>query len=229
MPLGDVCLVRRSFSGADADDLLRVGMLLFVVHPASTGSAVDTVPLQTVAVIPARFGSTRFPGKPLAEIDGRPMIEHVYLPREAREERVARHRRHRRPADRDDGDRLRRRGEADARRPSERNGSARGGRRETELRRRRQRAGRRAADRSGRHRRGGRAVYRSRRAHHHPLSAHHRFGRAQESQHRQDRDRPRRVCALFLTRADSVRPRPARRLAADVSDISASTPTGATR
>jgi 3-deoxy-manno-octulosonate cytidylyltransferase (CMP-KDO synthetase) len=53
-------------------------VLLFVVHPASTGSAVDTVPLHAVAVIPARFASTRFPGKPLAEIDGRPMIEHVY-------------------------------------------------------------------------------------------------------------------------------------------------------
>src|SRR6266540_2385719 len=53
-------------------------VLLFVVHPASTGSAVDSVPLQTVAVIPARFASTRFPGKPLADIDGRPMIEHVW-------------------------------------------------------------------------------------------------------------------------------------------------------
>jgi 3-deoxy-manno-octulosonate cytidylyltransferase (CMP-KDO synthetase) len=54
-------------------------VLLFVVRPASTGSAVDTaVPLQVVAVIPARFASTRFPGKPLADIDGRPMIEHVY-------------------------------------------------------------------------------------------------------------------------------------------------------
>lgn len=31
-----------------------------------------------VAVIPARMGSTRFPGKPLALIQGRPMIEHVY-------------------------------------------------------------------------------------------------------------------------------------------------------
>ncbi|MGE0451226.1 MAG: 3-deoxy-manno-octulosonate cytidylyltransferase [Vicinamibacterales bacterium] len=54
-------------------------MLLFVVHPASTGPAVDsTLPLDIVAVIPARFASTRFPGKPLADIDGRPMIEHVY-------------------------------------------------------------------------------------------------------------------------------------------------------
>src|SRR5881396_344940 len=54
-------------------------MLLFVVHPESTGLKVDnTFPLQVVAVIPARFASTRFPGKPLADLDGRPMIEHVY-------------------------------------------------------------------------------------------------------------------------------------------------------
>lgn len=31
-----------------------------------------------IAVIPARWGSTRLPGKPLALIAGRPMIEHVY-------------------------------------------------------------------------------------------------------------------------------------------------------
>lgn len=31
-----------------------------------------------VAVIPARMGSSRFPGKPLAQILGIPMIEHVY-------------------------------------------------------------------------------------------------------------------------------------------------------
>jgi 3-deoxy-manno-octulosonate cytidylyltransferase (CMP-KDO synthetase) len=49
------------------------------VHPASTAPSVDTAPpLEVVAVIPARFASTRFPGKPLADIDGRPMIEHVY-------------------------------------------------------------------------------------------------------------------------------------------------------
>lgn len=54
-------------------------MILFAVHPASTGTAVDNpFPLDIVAVIPARFASTRFPGKPLAEIDGKPMIEHVY-------------------------------------------------------------------------------------------------------------------------------------------------------
>lgn len=31
-----------------------------------------------VVIIPARFGSTRLPGKPLLPIAGRPMIEHVY-------------------------------------------------------------------------------------------------------------------------------------------------------
>jgi 3-deoxy-manno-octulosonate cytidylyltransferase (CMP-KDO synthetase) len=33
---------------------------------------------RTVAIIPARMGSSRFPGKPLAPLLGRPMIEHVY-------------------------------------------------------------------------------------------------------------------------------------------------------
>jgi 3-deoxy-manno-octulosonate cytidylyltransferase (CMP-KDO synthetase) len=53
-------------------------VLLFVVHPASTGTPVDKTQLHTIAIIPARFASSRFPGKALAEIDGRPMIEHVY-------------------------------------------------------------------------------------------------------------------------------------------------------
>ena len=34
--------------------------------------------MKIVGVIPARMGSSRFPGKPLALIRGRPMIEHVY-------------------------------------------------------------------------------------------------------------------------------------------------------
>jgi 3-deoxy-manno-octulosonate cytidylyltransferase (CMP-KDO synthetase) len=34
--------------------------------------------IDIVGVIPCRMGSTRFPGKPLASILGRPMVEHVY-------------------------------------------------------------------------------------------------------------------------------------------------------
>jgi 3-deoxy-manno-octulosonate cytidylyltransferase (CMP-KDO synthetase) len=33
---------------------------------------------RVLAVIPARMGSSRFPGKPLAALRGRPMLEHVY-------------------------------------------------------------------------------------------------------------------------------------------------------
>ena len=33
--------------------------------------------MKTVGIIPARFASTRFPGKPLALIAGRPLIQHV--------------------------------------------------------------------------------------------------------------------------------------------------------
>jgi 3-deoxy-manno-octulosonate cytidylyltransferase (CMP-KDO synthetase) len=35
-------------------------------------------PAAVVAAIPARYGSTRLPGKPLLPLAGRPMIEHVY-------------------------------------------------------------------------------------------------------------------------------------------------------
>lgn len=34
--------------------------------------------MNVVGIIPARYASTRFPGKPLALIDGKPMIQHVY-------------------------------------------------------------------------------------------------------------------------------------------------------
>jgi 3-deoxy-manno-octulosonate cytidylyltransferase (CMP-KDO synthetase) len=49
------------------------------VHPNSVERLPFTLTESTVlAVIPARFASTRLPGKILADIDGRPMIEHVY-------------------------------------------------------------------------------------------------------------------------------------------------------
>lgn len=34
--------------------------------------------MSVLVVIPARYGSTRFPGKPLAVLHGKPMIQHVY-------------------------------------------------------------------------------------------------------------------------------------------------------
>jgi len=35
-------------------------------------------PLRFLGIIPARYASSRFPGKPLADIGGKPMIQHVY-------------------------------------------------------------------------------------------------------------------------------------------------------
>lgn len=34
--------------------------------------------MRKIGIIPARYGSTRFPGKPLVKIFGKPMIQHVY-------------------------------------------------------------------------------------------------------------------------------------------------------
>ena len=54
-------------------------MLYFVVHPNSVERLPFTLTESSVlAVIPARFHSTRLPGKILADIAGKPMIEHVY-------------------------------------------------------------------------------------------------------------------------------------------------------
>jgi 3-deoxy-manno-octulosonate cytidylyltransferase (CMP-KDO synthetase) len=47
-----------------------------VVFPAGLAQTVHTA--RVVAVIPARYRSTRLPGKPLALIDGRPMVQHVF-------------------------------------------------------------------------------------------------------------------------------------------------------
>src|SRR5437764_12073773 len=42
-----------------------------------TEQSQENMSNQLVAIIPARMGSSRFPGKPLASLLGRPMIEHV--------------------------------------------------------------------------------------------------------------------------------------------------------
>jgi 3-deoxy-manno-octulosonate cytidylyltransferase (CMP-KDO synthetase) len=43
-----------------------------------SGAPAQSASRLAVAIIPARFHSTRLPGKALADIGGRPMIEHVY-------------------------------------------------------------------------------------------------------------------------------------------------------
>lgn len=54
-------------------------MVRFAVPPVSnTGPSFSQVSATAVAIIPARYESTRLPGKALADIGGRPMIEHVY-------------------------------------------------------------------------------------------------------------------------------------------------------
>jgi 3-deoxy-manno-octulosonate cytidylyltransferase (CMP-KDO synthetase) len=59
------------------------GGSLGVPQLASSGEATGSVspPLrreQVVAIIPARYASSRFPGKPLVDIAGKPMIQWVY-------------------------------------------------------------------------------------------------------------------------------------------------------
>ena len=56
-------------------------MLEFHVRPAGCSDSIlnrSQAHIHAVAVIPARYRSTRFPGKPLADLAGRPLIEHVY-------------------------------------------------------------------------------------------------------------------------------------------------------
>jgi 3-deoxy-manno-octulosonate cytidylyltransferase (CMP-KDO synthetase) len=53
------------------------------VHPSAgpqstTPADGSTLSISIVGAIPARYGSSRLPGKPLLPIAGRPMIEHVY-------------------------------------------------------------------------------------------------------------------------------------------------------
>src|SRR5215207_8598491 len=57
----------------------RTVVVRFAVPPVSdTGPSSFRIPVSAVAIIPARYESSRLPGKALADIAGRPMIEHVY-------------------------------------------------------------------------------------------------------------------------------------------------------
>jgi 3-deoxy-manno-octulosonate cytidylyltransferase (CMP-KDO synthetase) len=66
----DILRQRRTFGAA---------VVRFAVPPVSnTGPSSFRIPVSAVAIIPARYESSRLPGKALADIAGRPMIEHVY-------------------------------------------------------------------------------------------------------------------------------------------------------
>ena len=57
----------------------RTVVVRFAVPPVSdTGPSSFRIPVSAIAIIPARYESSRLPGKALADIAGRPMIEHVY-------------------------------------------------------------------------------------------------------------------------------------------------------
>jgi 3-deoxy-manno-octulosonate cytidylyltransferase (CMP-KDO synthetase) len=64
-------------------DHVSAGGSQFVSGVASSGEASGSVSPQirrdqVVAIIPARYASSRFPGKPIVDIAGRPMIQWVY-------------------------------------------------------------------------------------------------------------------------------------------------------
>ena len=62
----------------------RAVVVRFAVPPVSSPGPSSNHAFGTaIAVIPARYQSSRLPGKALAEIGGRPMIEHVYRRAEA--------------------------------------------------------------------------------------------------------------------------------------------------
>ena len=54
-------------------------VVIFVVHPVTPPEQLHTLTSASiVGIIPARYASIRLPGKPLVDIAGRPMVEHVY-------------------------------------------------------------------------------------------------------------------------------------------------------
>src|SRR5687768_9434396 len=80
---------RRDARGTHAPPILRLnvrvrqgygGAVVRFAVPlvSSLGPTGTSGPFSVVAIIPARYDSTRLPGKALVDIAGRPMIEHVY-------------------------------------------------------------------------------------------------------------------------------------------------------
>jgi len=52
--------------------LMSTSVAFFTVYFRGLGG------LKTIGVIPVRMASSRFPGKPLAKINGKPMLQHIY-------------------------------------------------------------------------------------------------------------------------------------------------------
>jgi 3-deoxy-manno-octulosonate cytidylyltransferase (CMP-KDO synthetase) len=69
-----------AIESADPSTVQRHAVVVrFVVPPVSnTGPSAPQASVSAIAIIPARYHSTRLPGKALADIGGRPMVEHVY-------------------------------------------------------------------------------------------------------------------------------------------------------
>ena len=186
---------------------MRAAVVIFAVPPVSSPGPTVTSDLRTaVAVIPARYHSTRLPGKALADIGGRPMIEHVYRrASDARtiaavivatdDARIA-----------DAVRSVRRRRAHDVSVASERNGSPGGDRADADERARRERTGGRATHRAGHDRRSGGAVCcRADAGDEHAATPPHRSGGSREPERDESRRRPRELCALLFTRADPLR------------------------
>ena len=59
---------------------MKPGQIIVTPLPQADGltkSRPVLVPRRIIGIIPARYASTRFPGKPLALIAGKPLIQHV--------------------------------------------------------------------------------------------------------------------------------------------------------
>lgn len=74
--------VKFSGQGTTTSCLLTIPICSATMAAGSWNRAVFRM-VESIGVIPARFGSTRFPGKALALLWGKPLVQHVY-------ERVAR-------------------------------------------------------------------------------------------------------------------------------------------
>jgi 3-deoxy-manno-octulosonate cytidylyltransferase (CMP-KDO synthetase) len=79
MAISPVIVPRRRAAGTAARVKRCAVVVRFAVPPVSVSGPTRFSPhLTAVAIIPARYHSTRLPGKALADIGGRPMIELVY-------------------------------------------------------------------------------------------------------------------------------------------------------